>query len=181
MDGRRVRRRARARADHRCGSSRRRQLGNRRRRCKPRGMVSARLAPQRRGTRPLLRRRQALTPHCQLGKQCRPGRSDGLTCEAGRPRVTVRDRSSPGLMARRTAVLSALTPVSWSSPRPGRSLATMLTSTDGRRAFMRGPLRLSRLGPFRYVSCTNPCTNLVHGLSSASSSGGARCGSRQRA
>jgi len=38
--------------------------------------------------------------HCQLGKQCRPGLSHGLTCEAGCPRVTVRDPSSPGLMAR---------------------------------------------------------------------------------
>jgi hypothetical protein len=29
-----------------------------------------------------------------------PGLLGGLTCEAGCPRVTVRDRSSPGLMAR---------------------------------------------------------------------------------
>jgi hypothetical protein len=33
-------------------------------------------------------------------QQCRPGLSHGLTCRAGYPRVTVRDRSSPGLMAR---------------------------------------------------------------------------------
>jgi hypothetical protein len=36
----------------------------------------------------------------QLGNLCRPGLSHGLTCGAGCPRVTVRDRSSPGLMAR---------------------------------------------------------------------------------
>ena len=38
--------------------------------------------------------------HYQLGKQCRPGLSHGLTYGAGCPRVTVRDPSSPGLMAR---------------------------------------------------------------------------------
>ena len=38
--------------------------------------------------------------HYQLGKQCRPGLSHGLTCRAGCPRVTVRDPSLPGLMAR---------------------------------------------------------------------------------
>jgi hypothetical protein len=36
----------------------------------------------------------------QLGNLCRPGLSHGLTCGAGYPRVTVRDRSSPRLMAR---------------------------------------------------------------------------------
>jgi hypothetical protein len=41
-----------------------------------------------------------IPPHCQLGKLCRPGLSHSLTCEAGYPRVTVRDPSSPGLMAR---------------------------------------------------------------------------------
>ena len=38
--------------------------------------------------------------HYQLGNLCRPGLSHGLTCGAECPRVTVRDRSSPGLMAR---------------------------------------------------------------------------------
>jgi hypothetical protein len=38
--------------------------------------------------------------HCQLGNLCRPSLSHGLTCGAGYPRVTARDRSSPGLMAR---------------------------------------------------------------------------------
>ncbi len=36
----------------------------------------------------------------QLGNLYRPGLSDGLTCGTGCPRVTVRDRLSPGLMAR---------------------------------------------------------------------------------
>ena len=36
----------------------------------------------------------------QLGNLCRPGLSHGLTCGTGCPRVTVRDPSSPGLMAR---------------------------------------------------------------------------------
>ena len=42
----------------------------------------------------------APNPHYQLGNLCRPGPSCGLTCGAGCPWVTVRDRSSPGLMAR---------------------------------------------------------------------------------
>ena len=41
------------------------------------------------------------------------------------------------------------------------SLVAALTSEDGRRAFMSGRLRLSRLNPSRRVLCTNPCTNLV--------------------
>ncbi len=56
----------------------------------------------------------------QLGNLCRPGLSHGLTCGAGCPRVTVRDRSSPGvngpLMARWTAVRPALMAAPWSSP-----------------------------------------------------------------
>ena len=40
------------------------------------------------------------TADYQLGNLNRPGLSRGLTCGAGYPRVTVRDRSSPGLMAR---------------------------------------------------------------------------------
>jgi len=39
-------------------------------------------------------------PHYQLGNLYRPGRLCGLTCGTGCPRVTVRDRPSPGLMAR---------------------------------------------------------------------------------
>jgi len=42
----------------------------------------------------------ASNPHYQLGNQHRPGLSCGLTCGSGCPRVTVRDPSSPGLMAR---------------------------------------------------------------------------------
>jgi hypothetical protein len=38
-------------------------------------------------------------PHYQLGNLCDPGLSHGLTCEQSCPWVTVRDRSSPGLMA----------------------------------------------------------------------------------
>ena len=45
---------------------------------------------------PYVRRRQDY----QLGNLYRPGLSRGLTCGAGYPRVTVTDRSSPGLMAR---------------------------------------------------------------------------------
>jgi hypothetical protein len=41
------------------------------------------------------------------------------------------------------------------------SLVAALTSEDGRRAFVSGPLRLPRLKPSRRVLCTNPCTNLV--------------------
>ena len=45
--------------------------------------------------------------------------------------------------------------------RPASSLVATLTSEDGRRAFVSGPLRLPRLKPSRRVLCTNPCTNLV--------------------
>jgi hypothetical protein len=45
--------------------------------------------------------------------------------------------------------------------RLASSLVTALTSADGRRAFMPGPLRLPRLNSSRRVLCTNPCTNLV--------------------
>ena len=41
------------------------------------------------------------------------------------------------------------------------SLVAVLTSADGRRAFMPGLRRLPRLNPSRRVSCTNPRTNLV--------------------
>ena len=58
------------------------------------------------------------------------------------------------------------------------SLIAALTSADGRRAFIPGPLRLSRLNSSRRVSCINPCTNLVADLCvSALSSGRAWCGS----
>src|SRR5262249_40928707 len=39
------------------------------------------------------------------------------------------------------------------------SLVAALTSADGQRVFMPGPLRLPRLNPPRRVSCTNACTN----------------------
>jgi hypothetical protein len=39
-------------------------------------------------------------PHYQLGNLRRPGLSHGLTCGTRCPRVIVRDRSSPTLMAR---------------------------------------------------------------------------------
>jgi hypothetical protein len=47
-----------------------------------------------------LERVTGIEPHYQLGNLCRPGLSHGLTCGTGHPRVTVRDSSSPGLMAR---------------------------------------------------------------------------------
>ena len=45
---------------------------------------------------------RARTPNLdyQLGNLCRSGLSHGLTCGAGCPRVAVRDRSLPRLMAR---------------------------------------------------------------------------------
>jgi hypothetical protein len=39
-------------------------------------------------------------PHYQLGNLYCPGQPHSLTCGTGCPRLTVRDRSSPGLMAR---------------------------------------------------------------------------------
>jgi hypothetical protein len=44
--------------------------------------------------------RRTIDSHYQLGNLRHAGLSHGLTCEEGCPRVTVRDRSSPGLMAR---------------------------------------------------------------------------------
>ena len=43
------------------------------------------------------------------------------------------------------------------------SLDAALTSEDGRRTFVSGPLRLPCLKPSRRVLCTDPCTNLVTG------------------
>ena len=42
----------------------------------------------------------ALNSQCQLGKLFSSSIPHGLTCGSGRPRVTVRDRSPPGLIAR---------------------------------------------------------------------------------
>ena len=39
-------------------------------------------------------------PHCQLGNLFGSGLPHGLTCGSGCPRVTAKDRSSPGLIAR---------------------------------------------------------------------------------
>ena len=47
------------------------------------------------------------------------GLSHGLTCEAGYPRVTVRDRSSPRLMA-----ADGPTVFGWPTPRKGLSLTS---------------------------------------------------------
>jgi hypothetical protein len=47
--------------------------------------------------------------------------------------------------------------------RVAPSLVAALTSADGRRAFVSGPLRLPRLKPSRRVSCTNPCANQSSG------------------
>ena len=60
----------------------------------------------------------------QLGNLYRPGLSDGLTCGTGCPRVTVRGRLSPGLMARRTAARPGLMAVPWSPP--SSSIAAIL-------------------------------------------------------
>ena len=45
--------------------------------------------------------------------------------------------------------------------RLASSLVAALSSEDGRRAFVSGPLRLPHLKPSRCVLCTNPCTDLV--------------------
>ena len=45
-------------------------------------------------------------------------------------------------------------------PRLGQSPVAALASADGRQAFIPGLQGLPRLNPSRYVSCTNPCTNL---------------------